>query len=252
MYGDFTYDYLKRVFGVLKNKFALRLLGEGLANHNGRPQLFLRHDIDVSVKRALTLAEIEADCGVRATYMFIPNSRLYNIRNDRDTLLRIDSLGHEVALHFDVDDQGREQGTEIRGVLDEIERDCRTISDITGSPVRSVSFHRPMARFIGGDLTIRGRTNAYAAALMQSYISDSRGQWRNGDPVPLLQAAEAPVVQLLIHPIWYGPIHMDPRQRLEEFFLSETRDLICTERSRFDADLAFTVPGVRRANYEAV
>ena len=137
MYGDFTYDYLKRFFGVLKNKFALRLLGDGLANHNGRPQLFLRHDIDVSVKRALTLAEIEADCGVRATYMFIPNSRLYNIRNDRDTLLRIDSLGHEVALHFDVDDQGREQGTDIRGVLAEIERDCRTISDITGSPVRS-------------------------------------------------------------------------------------------------------------------
>ena len=214
--------------------------------------MFLRHDIDVSVKRALTLAEIEADCGVRATYMFIPNSRLYDIRNDGDTLLRIDSLGHEVALHFDVDDQGREQGTDIRGVLDEIEMDCRTISDITGSPVRSVSFHRPMPQFIGGDLTICGRTNAYAEILMQSYISDSRGQWRNGDPVPLLKAAEATIVQLLIHPIWYGPIHMDPRQRLEEFFLSETRDLIRTERSKFDADFAFTVPGVRRAKYEAV
>ena len=45
---------------------------------------------------------------------------------------------------------------------------------------------------------------------------------------------------------------MDPQQRLEEFFLSETRDLIRTERSKFDADPAFTVPGVRRANYEAV
>jgi hypothetical protein len=252
MFNDFTFEYLKRAFEIVKDKFALRLLGTGLGSTNGRPQLYLRHDVDVSVKRALMMAEFEADCGVMATYMFIPNSRLYDLRGCRDTLRRLNLLGHEVALHFDVDGRGREMGANIQDVHDEIEEDCRKISEITGDPVRSVSFHRPMPQFIGGDPTVCGRINAYAAALMGCYISDSKGQWRSGDPVQLLHATAEPVVQLLIHPIWYGTNHMDPQQRLEEFFLSETRDLIRTERSRFDADLAFTVPGVRRANYEAV
>ena len=246
---DFSYDYLVRILKSVQEKFDMRLLGHGLSTASERSQLFLRHDVDVSINRALAMAEIEAEHGVQATYMFIPNSRLYDIQRDRELLRRFIHLNHEVALHFDVDEHGRGQQASIADVLTDIERDCQVISDITGEPVRSVSFHRPMPQFLRGDLAIGSRTNAYAARLMESYISDSKGAWRSGEPLSYLQAAYAPIVQLLIHPIWWGVRHMKPRERLEEFYLEAIAPLAPEAHARFDDDLAFTVPAVKRLNY---
>jgi hypothetical protein len=107
-----------------------------------------------------------------------------------------------------------------------------------------------MPQFLRGELTIAGRTNAYAAILMESYISDSKGEWRNGEPLTYLQATTTPIVQLLIHPIWWGARHITPWERLEEFYLGETAPLAPAARDKFDTDLAFTVPAVRRLNYK--
>ena len=245
---NFTYDYFVRMLNAVKEKFNLRLLGDGLAAAIAQSQLFLRHDVDVSINKALTMAEIEAEHGIQATYMFIPHSRLYDIRHDRELLRRFIDLKHEVALHFDVDEHGRVKQATIADVLMDIEQDCQIISDITGESVRSVSFHRPMPQFLKGELSIEGRTNAYSAVLMESYISDSKGEWRNGEPLPYLQAAVTPVLQLLVHPIWWGVRHMKSRERLEEFYLNATAGLTSAARAKFDADLAFTVPAVRRSN----
>jgi hypothetical protein len=246
---NFTYHYFVRILKTVQQKFNIRLLGYGLAANSARSQLFLRHDVDVSISHTLTMAEIEAEHGIQSTYMLILNSRLYDVRRDRELLKRFIYLNHEVALHFDADEQRRAQHTTIADVFADIEQDCQTIGDITGEPVRSVSFHRPRPEFLRGELTIGGRTNAYAAVLMESYISDSKGEWRNGEPLRYLQAATTPVVQLLIHPIWWGVRHMNPGERLEEFYLDATAELTPVARAKFDASLAFTVPGVRRLNY---
>ena len=86
---------------------------------------------------------------------------------------------------------------------------------------------------------------------MQSYISDSRGCWRQGEPVAYLQAAAGPVVQLLVHPIWWSVRHLEPRQRLEKLYLKATAGLTSAASARYDAALAFTLPSVRRSNYMA-
>jgi hypothetical protein len=157
-------------------------------------------------------------------------------------------LGHEVALHFDMDEHGRLRHASIADVLVDIEQNCRVLSDLTGQPVRSVSFHRPMPQFLKGEFTVAGRTNAYSAVLMESYMSDSKGEWRHGEPLPRLRAAVAPVLQLLVHPIWWGVRPMTPRERLEAFYLDATAELTSAARARFDADLALAVPAVRRSN----
>ncbi len=248
---NLTYEYLVRILSTAQEKFTIRLLGDGLAADSAQPQLFLRHDVDVSITRAFTLAEIEADHGIHSTYMFLPHSRLYDIRRNPELLRRFTSLHHEVALHFDVEEHRRVQHATLADVLADIERDCQILSGITCEPVRSISFHRPMPQFLNGELTIAGRTNAYAALLMESYLSDSKGEWRNGEPLPYLQAAARPVVQLLIHPIWWGVRHMKPRERLEELYLEATAELTPAARAKFDADLALTLPAVRRLNYLA-
>ncbi len=245
---NFTYDYYVRILRAVKKKFNIRMLGDGLAEDSTLPRLFLRHDVDVSINRALAMAEIEAEHGIQSTYMFMPHSPLYDIRHDGERLRQFISLKHEVALHFDIDKDVRAQNATIADVLGEIEKDCQIISDITGESVRSVSFHRPLPQFLKGEFTVTGRTNAYSSELMESYISDSRGEWRNGEPLTYLQEAAAPVLQLLVHPIWWGMKHMIPQERLEEFYLDATAALTCEDRARFDDDLAITVPAVRRSN----
>ena len=88
---DFTYRYFDSILNVIKKSFEVRLIGEGLNETTTRPQLFLRHDVDVSLKSALKLAEVEYQHEVRATYMVIPDSRLYNLHS-YDTRRALDLL----------------------------------------------------------------------------------------------------------------------------------------------------------------
>lgn len=246
---DFSYGYFRQILQVIRSNFATYVVaeGSGILHTRDQPQLILRHDIDVSLKRTLKMAEIENDFGVRATYMVMPNSLLYQVddKASRDILRQLIAMGHEVALHFDLDDDKRNSDSEISGIEAEIDAACKQLEKITDQPVLSISFHRPMPQFLRGPLFIAGRINAYAQELMDWYISDSKGNWRDGDPLTKLLRPEKSLLQLLIHPIWWGDQSMLPADRLQEFFDAETQGQSRQNIERFDADLAKTVPAVR-------
>ena len=70
----------------------------------GAPRTILwRHDLDVSIHRALRLAEIEAEEGVMATYFVYARCPYYNILATEISakLRRILALGHRLGVHFD-------------------------------------------------------------------------------------------------------------------------------------------------------
>ena len=49
-------------------------------DHDPLPgDLFLRHDVDLSLEAAVALAEVEADAGATATYFLMPESVFYNL-----------------------------------------------------------------------------------------------------------------------------------------------------------------------------
>ena len=60
-----------------------------------------------------------------------------------------------------------------------------------------------------------GKVNAYSRELMSWYLSDSAGNWREGEPLPLLSNPDRPLLQLLIHPFWWGEEHMSAGDRLQ-------------------------------------
>ena len=80
---------------------------------------------------------------------------------------------------------------------------------------------------------------------MANYISDSKGQF-DISSVARLQADVGAINQLLIHPIWWGAERLSPEERLEEFFENETHGQPPEVIAALDANLALTVPGVRR------
>jgi hypothetical protein len=194
------------------------------------------------------VAEIERESGVRATYMVMVNSPLYSLEDkaSREILYQLVSMGHEVTLHFNVDDDQRNGTCTIDALERKIYADRTYLEQMTGQPVRSISFHRPLAQFLHGPQLIAGMVNAYASELMGWYLSDSKGRWREGEPLSKLLRPEKHLLQLLIHPIWWGSEHMSPEERLQEFFETETRGQARHTIEAFEANLAKAIPSVRR------
>ena len=67
----------------------------------GAGDLLLRHDVDMSLDAALTMAELEAARGVPATYFLMTRGEFYNLdsRSGVAALVRLRDLGHRVGLH---------------------------------------------------------------------------------------------------------------------------------------------------------
>jgi len=151
--------------------------------HEPRPRdLFLRHDVDMSLEAAVAMAELEAERGVTATYFMMTRSQFYNLdsRDGVSTLGRLRELGHRVGLHAVAPD----------AVLD-------------GRFDRVVAWHTPDAGTMSEP--IAGATNTYAPPWFDRarYRSDSNQCWRAGCPHEELAAGAFEWLQLLVHPeIW--------------------------------------------------
>lgn len=65
-----------------------------------RGELFIKHDVEARVDRALKMAEIEAAEGHMATYYFQGDLLKHNAT--KDCIQRVAELGHEATLHYDV------------------------------------------------------------------------------------------------------------------------------------------------------
>ena len=147
--------------------------------------LFLRHDVDLSLEAAVTLAELEADEGAQATYFVMPRSVFYNLASPagQRALDRLRELGHAVGLH---------------AVHPYVELDARF------DPV--LAWHNPDADFmrepVVGAVNVMGPDH-FAA---ERYRSDSNQHWRSGCPHDDLRAGRFEWLQLLVHPeIWVYP-----------------------------------------------
>ncbi|MFL6352712.1 MAG: hypothetical protein ACJ74Z_12810 [Bryobacteraceae bacterium] len=252
--ADFSYSYLRKLLEVIRSDFEPQLLGD--AGQLGRVAdnrwAFVRHDVDVDLSKAVRMAEIESEHGVRAAYMIMNASLMYSLRDlsVQKALRQIQSLGHEVGLHFDCPGELRhEEKGDLSQLESDIESACRELEECVGSPVRSLSFHRPIPWLLRGPLLIGSRVNAYAAELMAWYLSDSKGCWREGEPIPKLRQPPGHILQLLTHPIWWGDRHLPPAERLDEFVRERTAGLSGSQAAEFDQALASTLPGVQRQPY---
>jgi len=167
---------------------AAKVGGYRFAFFGAQPQpgeLFLRHDVDLSLQAAIELAELEAEAGARATYFLMPESVFYNLASPEGerTLARLRELGHAVGLH----------AVYPRAVLDE-------------RFDRVVAWHNPDPDFMSAP--IDGAVNVMEARYFSPdrYRSDSNQRWRSGCPHEALARGEFEWLQLLVHPeIWVYP-----------------------------------------------
>ena len=147
--------------------------------------LFLRHDVDLSLAAAVEMAEVEAELEVKTTYLLMTESVFYNLASSEGeaAMARLRDLGHAVGLH---------------AVHPNVALDDRF------DPV--VSWHNPRPEYMSDE--IPGAANAYGSRYFApaTYRSDSNQHWRSGCPHDDLRAGTFPWLQILVHPeIWVYP-----------------------------------------------
>jgi hypothetical protein len=166
-----------------------------------RGDLFLRHDVDLSLEAAVSMAELEAEMKVTANYFLMTQSVFYNLQSPAGerTAARLRELGHFVGLHavWQGPFPPEYAGHELDAGLD---------TRFSG-PV--IAWHNPDPEYMSAPC--EGVTNVMEPAQAGSighfhpdhYRSDSNQHWRSGCPHEALARGEFDWLQLLIHPeIW--------------------------------------------------
>jgi hypothetical protein len=176
--------------------------------------LLLRHDVDLSLDAAVTLAELEAEAGASATYFLMTRSVFYNLASPEGerVLARLRELGHRVGLH---------------AVHPQLDLDDRF------DPV--VAWHNPDPEFMREP--IEGAVNAMQPPYFDPdhYRSDSNQHWRSGCPHDELAEGRVEWLQLLTHPeIWVYPGETMRETMLAMLDGERERDLARLAEDRID------------------
>ncbi len=226
--------YRALLAGFAKAGYVSRLIGQ--LDEPGEPErvVYLRHDLDFLTSSALPFAEAEAELGFRATY-YVLLTGPYNVfaQSNRHALRRLVELGHEVGLHYDVEALAAAP-TDVRAELD---AQRRTLEDVTGARVTTISTHNPSS---GGEdpfRTVPGLRHPHDPRDERDilYVSDSRRTWRDGRLLACFGASPPARVMFLTHPeLWIAPDVTDPRAYLHRVHEEADAPL----RSYFEHDVA--------------
>jgi hypothetical protein len=150
-------------------------------DHDPQPgDLFLRHDVDLSLEAALEIARVEQELDAQATYFLMTESVFYNLESTVGVaaLEELRSLGHAVGFH---------------PVHPHTDFDDRFDAVFT--------WHNPDPEFIAEP--IDGAVNVMAPPYFapDHYRSESNQNWRGDCPHEDLAAGTYPWVQLNTHPV---------------------------------------------------
>lgn len=248
MNTGFDYKYFSFLLNIVRQYFSTSILSDmpKVVNNMSKRTLFLRHDLDISLKKAIRMAEIEHNYSIKASYMVMNNSPLYSLNTDesKKILASLIAMGHEIGVHFNVHDFEKISEYSLTNLENEIEKACKQVEKAIGRHIKSLSFHRPLPELLNGPLLVRGRVNAYAKELFSAYISDSKGRWQEGEPLKSLLNNVLNPVQLLIHPIWWNDTSNTAKVNLDKFFGYETTGKTEKFKEKFRQALALTVPSV--------
>lgn len=216
-YNDFTEFHYVELLEKAKNKWNFISYNDALTNTS--PHILWRHDIDMSVHRALALAKLEHQAGVMATYFVMLHSNFYNIfeKEILDKIKEIKNLGHDIGLHFDPSFYLEKNSYKI-DIENAIQSEKYILEELIETEIKTFSFHVPDASssIDMKALKLGGLLNVYADDIQKKYFytSDSNGYWRFHRLNDVIDAKEHDFMQVLTHPEWWVPEASSPNQRV--------------------------------------
>ena len=186
--------------------------------------VILRHDVDFTLSKAVEMAEVEHEMGVKSTYFILVTADFYNIFSKRsyERLIKILSLGHEIGLHFD---EKRYEITTVDEMKKYVEMEAELLSKYLNNEVKVVSMHRPSKLVLENDIQFDQLINSYSTKYFKSmkYISDSRLHWRE-NPVEIIESGKYKKLHILTHPFSYSVDKKSMEAKLKDFIIKAIDD----------------------------
>lgn len=190
--NDFwKYENYKRFLVHIRDRYPILLFGE----QDSRNGILLRHDVDYSVEKAYSMALIEKMCGVKSAFHVMVSARTYNVfaEENRRMLEKIVAIGFDIGLHFDPSIYPKERLREA------VDAEAKALQFVTGKPIDCISTHNPHA--YGEVVRFDGYKTMGRAGI---FLADSSRTFRGVDPYEFVKQADNAVVQLVLHPCYYG------------------------------------------------
>ena len=209
---NFTYDHYRYILSkaVKEGYIIMRAIDFWEEGPESGKVLVLTHDIDLSVQKALKMARLEREMGIKSTF-FVRVSGLYNIL-DTENLKALKTMldwGHEIGLHFPLEfylREGRDPCNAIRAEKEFLEMALNV--EILGFSLHSTGRLKKMC---GSrlpeirDMLLKAGFRYSRHHLITRYglkfISDSNRYWRDG--CLCLYLGVEPRILALTHPFWW-------------------------------------------------
>lgn len=191
--------------------------------YNAETGINIRHDVDDNLDASVSMAELEAEHGIRATYFFL-NTAPYWTSGQLDTAIKIiASLGHEIGWHNNAITESIQTGKPLtRCISDPLERLrqyatvvgtashgdplCHTLRYLNYYAFKECGRHDQFAFTPSNQYTLKQFGMKYEAyhTGFTHYISDSGGKWQqdNIDVATGFQQS-GKKLQILLHPQWW-------------------------------------------------
>lgn len=212
----FTYKKLKEALVNAKEKFNFIGFDEEVKEFGC---VLLRHDIDMSMDKAETLAILENEIGIKATYYFLLRSDNYNILSENiiSRINKIKELGHDIGLHFDHAFYGTIESEDE--LVSKLSFEKKIFETETNIKITSFAFHNTTPQILNfNKLSYAEMINVYNDKFFKKirYCSDSYGIWRFKSMYEELSYPES--IQILLHPAMWSEKDVKPQFRVNEAF----------------------------------
>jgi hypothetical protein len=176
--------YIELCETILSSRYILDTVTGYLSQRNpSRPVAIIRHDVDLRIRNAVSMAELEADLGIKATYYF-----RYPLTFDPDAIKRVQDLGHEVGYHYEVLSKTRGDYEQALSLFVKELAAFRSICEINticmhGSPISGFDNRDLWLRYDFRDFRILG--DAYLSFIISdlTYLSDTGRSWAGTNSV---------------------------------------------------------------------
>lgn len=203
---NFTYTDYEKLLEVLRNR------GYSISEYKNYDKsertVILRHDVDISLEKAVEMAQFEKySCGgAQATYFILVSSDFYNVFSGKsmECIKKIVECGHQIGLHFDEKRYFSEETWNEEEIICKILQEKELLEKATGIQISSVSMHTPTKRTLEADLQIPGMINSYDQSFFKEfrYISDSFHRWRE-NVWDVIENEKPERLHILTHAFWY-------------------------------------------------
>ena len=182
---EFTLEkYIELCETILSSRYIPDTVCGYLSQYDpSRPVAIIRHDVDLRVENALSMAEREADLGIKSTYYF-----RYPKTFDPDAIKQIQDFGHEVGYHYEVLSKTRGNYEQALSLFLKELAAFRSICEINticmhGSPISGYDNRDLWQRYDFRDFQIHG--DAYLSFVDSglTYLSDTGRSWAGTNSV---------------------------------------------------------------------